>query len=59
MRENKFQSKLIQEIKERFPGCIVLKNDANWQKAFHFRLKTIAVLRKGAQCHLSSGYAMS
>lgn len=26
--ENKFQSELIKEIKERFPGCIVMKNDA-------------------------------
>ena len=30
MRENKFQSKLIQEIKEMLPGCIVLKNDPNY-----------------------------
>lgn len=27
MRENKFQSDLVKEIKERYPGCIVLKND--------------------------------
>lgn len=26
--ENKFQSELIKEIKEKFPGCIVMKNDA-------------------------------
>lgn len=26
-RENKFQRELIQEIEERFPGSIVLKND--------------------------------
>lgn len=30
MLENKFQSKLIKELKEMFPGCIVLKNDANY-----------------------------
>ena len=30
MRENNFQSKLIKELKERFPGCIVLKNDPNY-----------------------------
>ena len=30
MRENKFQSKLIEELKIRFPGCIVLKNDPNY-----------------------------
>ena len=30
MNENQFQSKLIKEIKERFPGCMVLKNDASY-----------------------------
>ena len=30
MLENKFQSKLIKELKERFPGCIVLKNDSSY-----------------------------
>ena len=30
MLENKFQSKLIKEIKNRFPGCIVLKNDSGY-----------------------------
>lgn len=30
MLENKFQSKLIKDIKEKFPGCIVLKNDPNY-----------------------------
>lgn len=30
MLENKFQSELIVELKELFPGCIVLKNDANY-----------------------------
>ena len=29
-RENKFQSKLIKEIETRFPGSIVMKNDANY-----------------------------
>lgn len=29
-KENSFQSNLISEIKDRFPGCIVLKNDANY-----------------------------
>ena len=28
MRESQFQSKLIKELKQRFPGCIVMKNDA-------------------------------
>ncbi len=30
MRESKFQSDLIKEIKGRFPGCIVMKNDASY-----------------------------
>lgn len=30
MRENKFQSNLIKEIKDRFPGCIVMKNDSSY-----------------------------
>ena len=30
MRENAFQRLLIQKIKLRFPGCIVLKNDCNY-----------------------------
>ena len=30
MRENEFQAKVIQEIRSKFPGCIVLKNDANY-----------------------------
>jgi hypothetical protein len=29
-KENKFQANLIREIKERFDGCVVLKNDANY-----------------------------
>lgn len=30
MRENQYQAGLIRRIKERIPGCIVLKNDANY-----------------------------
>lgn len=30
MKENMFQSKLIREIKDRFPGCIVMKNDSSY-----------------------------
>lgn len=30
MKENDFQSKLITEIKDLFPGCYVLKNDAGY-----------------------------
>lgn len=30
MRENQFQASLIKEIKNRFPDCIVLKNDSSY-----------------------------
>ena len=30
MRENEFQAELIKELKREFPGCMVLKNDANY-----------------------------
>lgn len=30
MTESKFQSRLIKTIKERFPGAMVLKNDAGY-----------------------------
>lgn len=30
MRENEFQKGLIKEIKERFPGSMVLKNDPSY-----------------------------
>lgn len=34
MKESEFQAKLIQEIKKRFPGAIVLKNDPNYIQGF-------------------------
>ena len=30
MAENKFQAKLIQELRRMFPGSIILKNDASY-----------------------------
>lgn len=30
MLENNFQAKLIQDLKRLFPGCIVMKNDADY-----------------------------
>lgn len=30
MLENKFQAKLIKELKNIFPGCIVMKNDSSY-----------------------------
>lgn len=34
MLERNFQADLIKEIKERFPGSIVLKNDPNYIQGF-------------------------
>lgn len=34
MLESKFQADLIAELKELFPGCYVLKNDANYIQGF-------------------------
>jgi hypothetical protein len=33
-KESKFQAKLIKDIKARFPGCIVLKNDPEYIQGF-------------------------
>lgn len=30
MRENTYQRKLIKKLEKQFPGCMVLKNDANY-----------------------------
>lgn len=30
MKESQFQSRLIRDLRKIFPGCIVLKNDANY-----------------------------
>lgn len=30
MLESQFQSKLIRELRDRFPGCVILKNDAGY-----------------------------
>lgn len=30
MKENQFQAQVIKNLQEEFPGCVVLKNDANY-----------------------------
>lgn len=30
MKESTFQSKLIKKLEQRFPGCIILKNDSGY-----------------------------
>lgn len=32
MLENTYQAQLIRRIKDRFPGCVVLKNDSSYQQ---------------------------
>lgn len=32
MLENKFQAKLIKDLKIMFPGCIVMKNDSSYMQ---------------------------
>ena len=32
--ESQFQKKLIDEIKDMFPGCVVLKNDSSYIQGF-------------------------
>lgn len=34
MLERKFQADLIYELRETFPGCYILKNDANYIQGF-------------------------
>lgn len=34
MLESQFQAKLIKELKKRFPGCIVMKNDSGYLQGF-------------------------
>lgn len=34
MKENQFQAEFIRELKREFPGCVVLKNDANYLQGF-------------------------
>ena len=32
--ESKFQKELIDEIRERYPGCVIIKNDPNYIQGF-------------------------
>ncbi len=34
MSESKFQAFIIKELEKLFPGCIILKNDANYIQGF-------------------------
>jgi hypothetical protein len=32
MRESEYQAELIKRLEERFPGCVILKNDSAYQQ---------------------------
>lgn len=32
LKESEFQAKLIKKLKERLPGCTILKNDSNYSQ---------------------------
>lgn len=34
MRESRFQAELINDLKDLFPGCVILKNDPNYLQGF-------------------------
>ena len=34
MLESKYQTQLIDTLRERFPGCVIMKNDASYQQGF-------------------------
>lgn len=34
MKESRFQADLIEELRDIFPGCVILKNDANYLQGF-------------------------
>lgn len=48
MLENKFQSKLIKELKKEFPGCMILKNDPTYIQG----VPDLLVLYKDKWCAL-------
>ena len=33
-KESSFQAKLIKEIEERYPGCVIIKNDPCYRQGF-------------------------
>lgn len=55
MRESAFQSELIKDLKDLFPGCVVLKNDTDYLQGFPDLLilfgKTWAALEVKAGAH--------
>ena len=48
VNENKFQAKLIKELKDLFPGCIVMKEDSSYLQG----IPDLLVLYKDKWCSL-------
>ena len=55
MKESKFQSELIRELKERLPGCYVLKNDPNYIQGFPDLLVLYGDRWAALECKRSEG----
>jgi hypothetical protein len=56
--ESKFQSDLIKELKDMFPGCVVLKNDPNYLQGipdltvfYNYRWATLEVKKNANASH--------
>lgn len=58
MLESKYQAGLIIELKDRFPGCVVLKNDSDYQQGipdllvlFRDKWAMLEVKARASQAH--------
>ena len=49
MLENKFKTRLVKELKERFPGCKVVHLDPNEVQGYPDLLGTAAMTTRGAK----------
>lgn len=58
MNESQFQKKLVDEIKSRFPGSIVLKTDANAIQGFPDLLILYKTRWAALECKKSASAAM-
>ena len=53
--ESKFQAELIREIKERFPGCYVMKTDPTYQQGLPDLLILYSNKWASLECKKSAG----
>ena len=57
-KESEFQAQLIRKLKKTFPGCIVLKNDANYIQGFpdltvlHRNKWALLECKRGNEAHI-------